>query len=52
MLPTQELHLDHSDPRDKDRLLPGDRIVHGTCNRRGLARLTPPDTNATIIREW
>jgi hypothetical protein len=35
MLPSQSLDLDHSDPEDKKRGLPGDRITHSACNRGG-----------------
>jgi hypothetical protein len=51
MLATQRLELDHSDPRTKDAALPGDRITHATCNRRGIHFADVTDGPA-ISRQW
>jgi hypothetical protein len=44
------LDLDHSDPLTKDIGLPGDRITHRRCNRRGLTIDSAPTSSTTSWR--
>jgi hypothetical protein len=45
---TEELDLDHSDPRAKAAGLPGDRLTHRGCNRSPLLG----SHAAAMQKEW
>lgn len=42
MTSDQPLHLDHTNPEDKLRGLPGDRITHSWCNESRGNKPSPP----------
>lgn len=56
MLASHPLDLDHTDPADKAMGMPGDRVVHASCNRKAGGKLGAEKTNAqhkhVIKREW